>query len=332
MHWIYEDGIGEERAALVDGGTIIQARIERRGGGIRPGAVVMARLVRKIGSGRRAIARLATGEDAIVSGFAKILTEGQDLRVRITRAAIKETGPEHTRHKYALGKETDSDTPLAPSPDLKTQIAADDLAIITGGAHANDALADAGWGEVMQEASSGVIAFPGGSLVITSTPAMTVIDVDGEAAPRPLSLAAAQAVAAAIHRLDIGGSVGIDFPVLPDKTDRTDVASAFDSAMYGAFERTAVNGFGFMQVVRKYERPSLVQITQHALGLAALLTLLRHAERERATGSMMLHVTSAMRDLLSAHPEWLEMLGKRTGRPVVIAPGEACSNEAATLS
>ena len=38
--WLYEDGIGERRAALVEDGEIIEARIERDGEGPRVGAVV----------------------------------------------------------------------------------------------------------------------------------------------------------------------------------------------------------------------------------------------------------------------------------------------------
>ena len=332
MHWIYEDGIGEERAALVDGGTIIQARIERGGSGIRAGAVIAARLVRKLGNGRRAMARLSTGEDAIVSGFGKTRTEGQDLRIRITRAAICETGPEQSRHKYALGKAVADDDALVPSPRLRDWIAADELDIVAAPAHGTDLLAEAGWDELLHEAASGKVDFPGGSLVIAPTAAMTVIDVDGDAAPRPLALSAAHAAAAAIHRLDVGGSVGIDFPALPGKTDRSDVAAAFDEAMFGSFERTAVNGFGFMQIVRKYERPSLVQMMQGAPEYAALLALLRRAERDPGTGTITLHVTAAMHAMLAAHPDWCDTLARRTGRRIRIAPKQACSAPAAFLS
>ena len=42
--WLYEAGIGEARAALVEDGRIIEARIEREGEGPRLGAILEARL------------------------------------------------------------------------------------------------------------------------------------------------------------------------------------------------------------------------------------------------------------------------------------------------
>ncbi len=331
-YWIYENGIGEERAALISGGSVQQARIERKNGGIRPGAVVMARLVRKIGAGKRAIARLSTGEDAIISAFPKQLTEGQELSVRITRAAITEKGPQQSRHKYALGKGANTGVTLIPSPSLLQQIEQDGIEVKQATAHGPDLLAEAGWEDLMHEAHSGHVAFAGGSLEIAPTPAMTVIDVDGESAPRPLALEAAKAVAAAVHRLDIGGAIGIDFPALPAKSDRGDIVLAFEKAMHGPYERTAVNGFGFMQVVRKYERPSLVQQVQDTPDLTALLTLLRRAERDRGTGPMTLHLTPAMRTLWDRHADLQAQLAQATGRTIRIAPESACTREAASLS
>ncbi|HWT42993.1 MAG TPA: ribonuclease, partial [Sphingopyxis sp.] len=41
--WLYEAGIGEARAALVEDGEIVEARIEREGEGPRPGAILHAR-------------------------------------------------------------------------------------------------------------------------------------------------------------------------------------------------------------------------------------------------------------------------------------------------
>lgn len=332
MHWIYENGIGEERAALIGGGSIIQARIERESTGIRPGAVVMARLARKIGSGKRAIAKLETGEDAIISALPKALTEGQDVRVSIVRSAISEEGSELGRYKYPLGKAVGDDVPLAPSPGLKEQIAEGDIEIRTCAPHGPDLLAEAGWDDVMHEALSGHVAFPGGSLVMAATPAMTVIDVDGESAPRPLALDAAKAAAEAIYRLDIGGSSGIDFPALPGKADRGDVAIAFDEAMQGPFERTAVNGFGFMQVVRKYMRPSLLQTLQADTDLTALLSLLRRAERAPGSGDIVLQLTPAMAALLESRPDWQERLRKNTGRTISVSADAGCTEAASYLS
>ena len=46
--WIYEAGIGENRAILVESGAILEAQIEREGPGARVGAVLNARLLRTV--------------------------------------------------------------------------------------------------------------------------------------------------------------------------------------------------------------------------------------------------------------------------------------------
>ena len=65
--WLYEDGIGERRAALVEDGEIIEARIERDGEGPRVGAVVQARLV-EAGRGARVTLDLPGEPQATLAG------------------------------------------------------------------------------------------------------------------------------------------------------------------------------------------------------------------------------------------------------------------------
>src|SRR5207253_824231 len=108
----------------------------------------------------------------------------------------------------------------------------------------------AGWSETLAEALHGEVAFAGGVLRMVATPAMTLFDVDGSGDLSALATAAATAAAQAIVRHGIGGSIGIDFPTLANKAARQVVATALDAALPLPFERTAVNGFGFLQVVR----------------------------------------------------------------------------------
>ena len=62
--WLYEDGIGENRAILVEDGEIVEAVIELPG--LRAGAVVAARLTALLIPGRRGIATIAHGGEALI--------------------------------------------------------------------------------------------------------------------------------------------------------------------------------------------------------------------------------------------------------------------------
>ena len=85
------------------------------------------------------------------------------------------------------------------------------------------------------------------------TPAMTLFDVDGGLPPAALAEAGAAAAARAILRFGIAGSIGIDLPTLP-RDERQAAAAAVDAILPQPFERTAVNGFGFLQIVRRRTR------------------------------------------------------------------------------
>src|SRR3546814_20874469 len=83
-----------------------------------------------------------------------------------------------------------------------------------------------------------------------------------------------------IRRLGITGSIGIDLPTMNGKAERMAAAEALDRALPQPFERTAVNGFGFMQIIRRRTRPSLPELVQADPALAAALALLRRPERQ----------------------------------------------------
>src|SRR3546814_6368766 len=105
----------------------------------------------------------------------------------------------------------------------------------------------------MEEAISGEIGTEAASLRIFLTPAMTLIDVDGSLPPAQLGPKGAALAAKAIRRMGITGSIGIDLPTMNNKDERQIAANLFDKHLPQPFERTAVNGFGFLQVIRRSE-------------------------------------------------------------------------------
>ena len=244
--WLIEEGIGEQRAILLEGSAIIAAQLEWPGA-LVAGQIEDAQLIARTAGSKRGTARFASGEEALVDQLPREASEGAQLRLKITRAAIAEAG----RLKRALARPTDQ--PLRPAPSLAERLR-------EGGhpARVVHRFPGEGWEDLVGDAFCRTVAFDGGSLLLAPTPAMTLIDIDGAAAPAALSLAAVPAIAATLRRLDIGGSIGIDFPTLPAKADRRAVDEALDEALRGwLHERTAMNGFGFVQLIARLERPSI---------------------------------------------------------------------------
>jgi len=298
--WLFEDGIGEDRAILVEDGAIVEAAIELSG--LRAGAVVAARLADIAG-----IATLDDGSEAIVSPLLPGLTEGAAFYAEVIREAI----PERGRPRPAKLRPTD--LPLRPGPSLADRIGSPaPLA-----RHGPNLFEQAGWSELLNEAATGEIAFEGGALRMSVTPAMTLFDVDGRLAPGALAEAGAAAAAKAILRLAITGSIGIDLPTLP-RAGRQAAAAAIDAILPRPFERTAVNGFGFLQIVRRRTRPSIPEtLLADPIGAAAR-ALLRRAER--ASGPLILHAAPRIVARLEAAPDWLAMLERRVGGAVTLRP------------
>jgi ribonuclease G len=312
--WLVERGIGESRAALVDNGEIVAARIQLEGT-IPAGTVINARLIDLGAKGRNGLARTKGGTEYLLAHVPQEVTEGQPLCVEVTRAAFPGTEP----WKRPLAKVTLHGPTRGPSlPGLlrKRGEQVRELSIPA----AVDELANAGWSDLLEEARTGRADFAGGSLGLFPTPAMTLIDVDGQLPPDELAVLGASAAGRAIRRLDIGGSIGIDLPT-SSKTARQAAAEAIDAVLPQPFERTAVNGFGFIQIVRPRRRASLIDLAQDRATFEAR-ALLRRASFE-AAGAKVLVAHAAVVAVLAQHDEWLAELSRQVGGSVGLRAGAA---------
>jgi ribonuclease G len=163
--WLYEAGIGEARAALVDDDQIIEAAIELDSDALKVGMLARARLVELL-PGRRGRVALDGGE-ASINHLPPGITQGASLTVEIVREALPEAG------RAKLAKAVPSDLPPCPAPTLYERLMATGLPVRSPRAHEPDALEAAGWSELLDEATSGEIVFPLGALRLSPTPAMT---------------------------------------------------------------------------------------------------------------------------------------------------------------
>lgn len=292
--WRVERGIGESRFALIEDGEIVEARI-LRDGVVPAGTMVEAKLSR---AGKPAIA-VADGVEYLLPKGASDVTEGATVAIEVTRES--------------LGGAEDWKRPLAK---LAGEVAGASLPSATPAAAGE--LDRAGWADLISEAREGIVRFPGGELRIFLTPAMTLIDVDGTLPAAKLAQAAAKAAGRAIRRHGIAGSIGIDFPTVSGKAERQATADAFDVALPQPFERTAVNGFGFLQIVRPRRHASLFELAAERPSFEAL-NLFRAASRKIGATTLRAHPSV----LAAIRPEWLESLAASVGGQVRLQPDPA---------
>ena len=143
---------------------------------------------------------------------------------------------------------------------------------------------------------------------------MTLIDVDGWLEPEALAVRGATEAARAIRRLDIGGSIGIDLPTTDGKAARQDAAEAIDAVLPKPFERTAVNGFGFVQVVRRRARASLIELARDRASFEARALIASRGVRTawtQATGSPSRVIVA-----IGRNPAWLDAPRRAVGGAV----------------
>jgi hypothetical protein len=293
--WLFEAGIGEDRAILVEDGNIIEAQVEWPG--LRAGTVAAARLTSILVPGKRGVATLADGAEALIEPLPRI-SEGAAIRVKIVRETISEPGAV----KRAKGRITDA--ALRVGRDLAARIGAHHLV----GLHDDDAFEAAGWSECLEQAARGIVPFDGGTLRIVLTPAMTLIDIDGDDARGGV-----RAAARAIRRFGLSGNIGIDVPTVAGKAERQAITAEIDAMLPPPFERTSVNGFGFLQIIRPRVRASLCERMQLDGVGAAARAVLRRAQRSQLFGSCEISAAPEIIRAIECNPQWIETLSRQIG-------------------
>src|SRR3546814_18905804 len=101
--WLYESGIGENRAALIEDGSIAEAIVELPGE-LRAGTIAAGRLTTILIPGRRAIVTLRRGGEALLEPVTEKFTEVATLTVELVREGVAEQG----RTKPPTARATDS--------------------------------------------------------------------------------------------------------------------------------------------------------------------------------------------------------------------------------
>lgn len=309
--WLIEQGIAEERALLVENDQVLAAKVFWLSKTCAR-TILMAKIISRNAGSSRALCVTPQGLEINADGLPRECSEGSDVRLIITREAIAERG----RLKRAQARYFGDDNAHVPPASVFT----------TG--RTVHRFPSGLWEEVWDTASSGQIDFAGGSILISSTPAMTLIDVDGEGSPRELSLNAVPALAQGLRWFDLGGNIGIDFPTIQDKTDRKAVDAALGVALDDwQHERTAMNGFGFVQIIARLEGPSLLhRFATSRVGACARMALRRAELAEGAGRLLLLTVHPALKAKLK--DDWLVELGMRSGKEVRIETDQSLALEA----
>ena len=295
--------IGETLTAEVEAGQLVALHLARDADPLPLGSVHEAIVRERIG------ARLKVdilGEQAWLIA-APNPSWGTRLQVRVVRAPIPEPGkvkPAHVVEHRGLAPAVLEAALLDPFPD------------------------DWQVEEWCDCAVSGVVPIPGGALSLERTRAGLVIDVDGHGPD--LNLRAAEGVARLLRLFQVGGNVMVDFVSTDSRHLRQEVDATLDEALRKdprPFERTAMNGFGLVQIIRPRTGASLIDqlcgTQRNRLSLETQMhALLWDAARSKGIGKRTLTARGSIIDAISARPELVEELRDRIAAPVDLARDE----------
>lgn len=310
-----DDAPGERRAALVEHGVPVEIYIQRDAYWVL-GEQAEGRIERKTPSG--AYITPASGAEILLRGKTSV-PEGAHILFEIKREAIAEPG----RIKPAEAALCETlDTVRHDKAGLwERRIAQMGLPISTKPLDAAFDAALAGGSNL-------------GDVVISfqRTKAGLVFDVDGIGDAFAINSVAAVEVARLLRLYQVGAMVMVDFVSMESKAQRADIAGIFDAAAVAdsrPFERTAINGYGLMQIVRARPRPSVLD---HLFGtrIAApsdetqALWLLRQVSQSRGFGPRTITAAPSVARLLES-AGWVDMRAqavRMAGAPLVVVADE----------
>ncbi len=305
MQWLEQRRIGEQLRAGVEAGALVELHLARESDPLPFGTVHEA-VVRGKDGARLHIDCNGTSAWLIGSPQHPI---GHKLPVQVVRVAIAEPGALKRAHLV-------EHRGLAIVPP-ETQIIRD----------FPESFEVETW---CDRAMSGTIPFDGGSLSLERTRAGLVIDVDGSGDRHALNIAAAMKIAAVLRLFQIGGMVMVDFVTPDNRALRLELDAALDAALRKdprPFERTAINGFGLVQIVRAKRGPSLIDTLcgtrHHAPGIETqALRLLNEAASSIGAGPRTLIAQSNIISMLEKMPSLLDELRLAIGADVKMAADE----------
>ncbi len=286
-----DDAPGERRAAFVEAGKIVEIHMQRDAHWVL-GECGMGRVDRRTPAG----AYIVTDDGSELLLRSKNgAAEGTRLAFEVTREAIAEPG--RVKLPEVMLRDALPDRQLSKDSLWQQRLAAFDTPVATQAFDEGFDTAIAGYSQV-------------GDIIISfqRTKAGLVFDVDGIGDAFTINRIAAAEIARLLRLYQVGAMVMIDFVSMEAKIQRADIASIFDTASAldsRPFERTAINGYGLMQVVRARPRPSVLD---HLFGtrIAALSDetqaywLLRSAARSSGFGLRTITARPAVAHLLSS--------------------------------